>query len=100
MLYAIIGEDVMDSLEKRKQVREQHIKRLQQLQDEGRMVLAGPNPKIDSDDPGPAGFTGSIIIAEFESLEAARSWADADPYLEAGVYASVTVKPFKQVFPT
>ncbi len=99
MLYAIIGEDVVDSLEKRKQVREQHIKRLQQLQDEGRMVLAGPNPKIDSDDPGPAGFTGSIIIAEFESLEAARSWADADPYLEAGVYASVTVKPFKQVFP-
>lgn len=99
MLYAIIGEDVADSLEKRKQVREQHIKRLQQLQNEGRMVLAGPNPKIDSDDPGPAGFTGSIIIAEFESLEAARSWADADPYLEAGVYASVTVKPFKQVFP-
>lgn len=99
MLYAIIGEDVVDSLEKRKQVREQHIKRLQQLQDEGRMVLAGPNPKIDSDDPGPAGFTGSIIIAEFESLEAARSWADADPYLGAGVYASVTVKPFKQVFP-
>lgn len=99
MLYAIIGEDVADSLQKRKQVREQHIKRLQRLQDEGRMVLAGPNPKIDSDDPGPAGFTGSIIIAEFESLEAARSWADADPYLEAGVYASVTVKPFKQVFP-
>lgn len=99
MLYAIIGEDVTDSLEKRKQVREQHIKRLQQLQDEGRMVLAGPTPKIDSEDPGPAGFTGSIIIAEFQSLEAAQAWADADPYLEAGVYASVIVKPFKQVFP-
>lgn len=99
MLYAIIGEDVADSLEKRKSVREQHIARLQQLQDEGRMVLAGPNPAIDNEDPGPAGFTGSIIIAEFESLEAAQAWADADPYIEAGVYAGVTVKPFKKVFP-
>lgn len=99
MLYAIIGEDVADSLEKRKRARDKHIDRLRQLQDEGRMVLAGPNPKIDSEDPGPAGFTGSIIIAEFDSLEAAREWANADPYLEAGVYASVTVKPFKRVFP-
>ncbi len=99
MLYAIIGEDVADSLEKRKSVREKHIARLQQLQDEGRMVLAGPNPAIDSSDPGPAGFSGSIIIAEFESLADARTWADADPYIDAGVYAKVTVKPFKQVFP-
>lgn len=99
MLYAIIGEDVADSLEKRKSVRDSHIARLQQLQDEGRMVLAGPTPAIDSDDPGPAGFTGSIIIAEFESLDAARDWADADPYIEAGVYSQVMVKPFKQVFP-
>jgi len=99
MLYAIIGEDVADSLEKRKSVRDRHIARLRQLQDEGRMVMAGPNPAIDSEDPGPAGFTGSIIIAEFDSLEQAQAWADADPYLEAGVYARVTVKPFKQVFP-
>lgn len=99
MLYAIIGEDVADSLEKRKSVRDQHIARLQQLQDEGRMVLAGPNPAIDSADPGPAGFTGSIIIAEFESLDDAEAWAEADPYIEAGVYEKVTVKPFKQVFP-
>lgn len=99
MLYAIIGEDVADSLEKRKSVRDKHIARLQQLQDEGRMVLAGPNPAIDSADPGPAGFSGSIIIAEFESLDSAQAWADADPYIEAGVYAKVTVKPFKQVFP-
>jgi len=99
MLYAIIGEDVTDSLEKRKNVRGRHIARLQQLQDEGRMILAGPNPAIDSTDPGPAGFTGSIIIAEFESLEDAQAWADADPYLDAGVYSQVTVKPFKQVFP-
>ncbi len=99
MLYAIIGEDVADSLEKRKSVRDSHIARLQQLQDAGRMVLAGPNPAIDSADPGPAGFTGSIIIAEFESLDDAEAWAEADPYIEAGVYEKVTVKPFKQVFP-
>ncbi|MEX0950804.1 MAG: YciI family protein [Gammaproteobacteria bacterium] len=99
MFYVIIGEDVADSLEKRKSVREQHIARLQDLQDEGRMIVAGPNPNIDSDDPGPAGFSGSIIIAEFDSLAEARTWADADPYLAAGVYAKVTVKPFKLVFP-
>ncbi|MEX2515785.1 MAG: YciI family protein [Gammaproteobacteria bacterium] len=99
MFYVIIGEDVADSLEKRKSVREQHIARLQDLQDEGRMIVAGPNPNIDSDDPGPAGFSGSIIIAEFDSLDEARTWADADPYLAAGVYAKVTVKPFKLIFP-
>lgn len=99
MYYAIISQDVEDSLEKRKSVREAHIARLQELQDAGRMLLAGPHPAIDSNDPGPAGFTGSLIVAEFESLEEARSWADADPYIEAGVYESVTVKPFKKVFP-
>lgn len=99
MLYAIIGEDVADSLDKRKSVRDRHIARLQQLQEEGRMVLAGPNPAIDSPDPGPAGFSGSIIIAEFDSLKDAETWANADPYIEAGVYAKVSVKPFKQVFP-
>lgn len=100
MWYAIIGQDVDDSLEKRMSVRADHIKRLQDLQDEGRMLLAGPNPIIDSEDPGPAGFSGSIIVAEFDSLEAAQAWADADPYLAAGVYEEVTVKPFKKVFPT
>ena len=100
MWYAIIGQDVDDSLDKRMSVRADHIKRLQDLQDEGRMLLAGPNPMIDSEDPGPAGFSGSIIVAEFDSLEAAQAWADADPYLAAGVYEEVTVKPFKKVFPT
>lgn len=100
MWYAIIGQDVDDSLEKRMSVRADHIKRLQDLQDEGRMLLAGPNPMIDSEDPGPAGFSGSIIVAEFDSLEAAQAWADSDPYLAAGVYEKVTVKPFKKVFPT
>lgn len=99
MLYAIIGEDVDDSLARRQSVRDQHIARLQQLQDDGRMIIAGPNPAIDSNDPGPSGFSGSIIIAEFESLAEAQAWADADPYIAAGVYARVTVKPFKQVFP-
>lgn len=99
MYYAIISQDVEDSLEKRKKVREAHIARLQELQNEGRMLLAGPHPAIDSDDPGPAGFTGSLIVAEFESLDEAQSWADADPYIEAGVYGKVIVKPFKKVFP-
>ncbi len=99
MFYAIISQDVSDSLEKRMSVRPAHVARLQALQDEGRMLLAGPHPKIDSDDPGPAGFTGSLIVAEFESLEAAQKWADADPYIAAGVYEKVVVKPFKKVFP-
>jgi len=99
MLYAIISEDVSDSLPLRKQAREAHLERLNQLKEEGRLVLAGPHPAIDGDDPGPAGFTGSLVIAEFESLDAAREWADADPYVAAGVYASVTVKPFKKVLP-
>ena len=99
MLYAIIGEDVENSLEKRLGARPAHLERLQALQDQGRLITAGPNPAIDSEDPGPAGFSGSLIIAEFESLETAQAWADADPYVKAGVYANVTVKPFKKVFP-
>ena len=100
MFYAVISEDVEDSLEKRMSVRADHIDRLKQLQDEGRLLLAGPHPGIDSEDPGPAGFTGSLIVADFESLEAAQEWADADPYIAAGVYAKVVVKPFKKVFPS
>ena len=100
MFYAIISQDVENSLEKRASVRADHIARLQVLQDEGRLLVAGPHPKIDSEDPGPAGFTGSLIIAEFESLKEAQEWADADPYIAAGVYANVTVKPFKKVFPS
>jgi len=99
MLYTIIGEDVESSLEKRMGARPAHLERLQALQDQGRLITAGPNPAIDSEDPGPAGFSGSLIIAEFESLETAQAWADADPYVKAGVYANVTVKPFKKVFP-
>jgi uncharacterized protein len=99
MLYAIIGEDSENSLEKRLQVRPRHIERLNKLKDEGRMILAGPFPAIDSNDPGPAGFTGSMIVAEFESLDAAQRWAEADPYLSEGVYRRVTVKPFKKVLP-
>ncbi len=100
MWYAIISQDVDDSLEKRMSVRPDHIKRLQELQDEGRMLIAGPHPKIDSEDPGPAGFTGSLIVAEFDSLEDAQAWADDDPYIAAGVYEKVIVKPFKKVFPS
>ncbi|MGR8934435.1 MAG: YciI family protein [Gammaproteobacteria bacterium] len=99
MLYAIISEDVEGSLERRKMVRPAHLERLQQLQDAGRLVLAGPHPAIDSDNPGEAGFTGSLVVAEFNSLQDAQSWADVDPYIAAGVYARVQVKPFKQVFP-
>lgn len=99
MWYAIVGEDVPESLQKRLSVRPAHLERLKSLQDEGRLLLAGPHPAIDSNDPGPAGFSGSLIVAEFPSLEAAKSWADADPYVGAGVYAKVTVKPFKKVFP-
>lgn len=99
MLYAIVGEDRPNSLADRLAARPAHLERLKALQDEGRMIVAGPCPAIDSPDPGPAGFSGSIIIAEFSSLEAAKTWADADPYMAAGVYAKVTVKPFKKVFP-
>lgn len=99
MLYAIIAEDVTDSLALRKQVRPKHVERLQALQEQGRLILAGPHPAIDSEDPGPAGFIGSLVVAEFPSLEAAQAWADADPYVEAGVYARVTVKPFRKVLP-
>lgn len=99
MLYAINAEDAPDSLEKRLSVRSVHVERLKALQQEGRLILAGPYPAIDSPDPGPAGFSGSLIVAEFESLSAARAWAEADPYVIAGVYAKVTVKPFKKVLP-
>ena len=100
MLYAIYGEDVPSSLERRLSVRPAHLERLKTLQDEGRLLLAGPFPAIDSNDPGPAGFTGSLIVADFATLEAAKTWAEADPYVGAGVYAKVTVKPFKKVFPS
>ena len=99
MLYAIIASDAPESLDKRLAARPAHLARLEQLKNEGRLVLAGPHPAIDSNDPGAAGFSGSLIVAEFESLAAAQSWADADPYRAAGVYASVLVKPFKQVLP-
>ena len=99
MLYAIIASDVANSLEKRLAARPAHIERLQQLKAEGRVVLAGPHPAIDSNDPGEAGFSGSLIVAEFESLAAAQAWADADPYIAAGVYDKVVVKPFNQVLP-
>jgi uncharacterized protein len=99
VLYAIITQDVDDSLEKRLGARPAHLERLEALRDEGRLVLAGPHPAIDSNDPGPAGFSGSLVVAEFASLEDARAWADADPYVQAGVYAQVTVKPFKKVLP-
>lgn len=99
MLYVINGTDTVDSLQKRNTARPDHLGRLEQLRDEGRLVLAGPCPMIDSSDPGPAGFSGSIIVAEFESLQAAQIWADADPYVSAGVYESVSVKPFRKVLP-
>jgi hypothetical protein len=99
MLYAIIATDIANSLENRLTARPAHIERLQQLKAEGRVVLAGPHPAIDSNDPGAAGFTGSLIVAEFNSLEDAKAWADADPYIAAGVYANVLVKPFKQSLP-
>lgn len=99
MLYAIISEDVNDSLERRLAARPDHLARLEALRDEGRLVLAGPHPAIDSSDPGEAGFTGSLVVAEFESLESAQAWADADPYMIAGVYAKAIVKPFKKVLP-
>lgn len=99
MLYAIVGQDVPDSLERRLAARPAHLERLNALQAAGKLLLAGPFPALDSADPGPAGFTGSLIVAEFDSLATARSWADADPYVATGVYASVSVKPFKKVLP-
>ena len=99
MLYAILAEDHQGSLPLRMGARSDHLKRLQQLQDEGRMVLAGPHPAIDSEDPGNAGFSGSLIVAEFDDLAQAQAWAEADPYVAAGVYRNVQVKPFRQVFP-
>lgn len=99
MYYAIMSEDVPDSLELRKGVRSDHIARLESLRDEGRLLVAGPFPALDTTDPGEAGFTGSLVIAEFDSLEDAQAWADADPYVKAGVYRSVMVKPYKPVLP-
>lgn len=99
MLYAIISEDISNSLEKRKLARPAHLARLQQLNDEGRLFVAGPHPASDNNDPGEAGFTGSLVIAEFASLVQAQSWADTDPYVAAGIYAKVVVKPFKKVLP-
>lgn len=99
MLYAIVARDAPSSAPLRATARADHIARLHALVEDGRLVLAGPFPAIDSPDPGPAGFAGSLIVAEFESLEAARAWADADPYVEAGVYAEVEVRPFKAVLP-
>ena len=99
MLYAITGTDAPNSLDNRLTARPEHLARLQALQNDGRLLLAGPFPAIDSNDPGPAGFTGSLIVAEFDSLAAAEQWAQADPYVAAGVYASVSVKPFRKVLP-
>ena len=99
MLYAIIAEDRPDSLALRLSNRPAHLERLTDLQNQGRLVIAGPHPAIDTDDPGPAGFSGSLIVAEFNSLNEAQAWADADPYRLANVYQQVNVKPFKQVFP-
>jgi uncharacterized protein YciI len=99
MWYAILSEDVEGSLEKRASARTEHIARLRALVDEGRLLVAGPHPAVDGIEPGEAGFTGSLVIAEFESLEQARAWADNDPFVAAGVYSKVTVKPFKRVLP-
>ena len=99
MLYAIIGTDRPDSLAARQAARPAHLARLEQLQEEGRLVLAGPFPAIDAANPGPAGFSGSLIVAEFPSLADATAWAEADPYVAASVYEQVTVQPFKKVFP-
>jgi len=99
MYYAIISEDVANSLPKRKIARADHIARLNALKDQGRLLIAGPHPSIDSEDPGEAGFSGSLVVAEFDSLNSAQSWADKDPYIKEGVYKKVTVKPFKKVLP-
>jgi len=99
MWYAIVGQDVPSSLEKRLAARPAHVARLQTLQDQGRLLLAGPFPAVDAVDPGTAGFTGSLIVAEFASLASAQEWANADPYVAAGVYAKVSVQPFRKTFP-
>ena len=99
MLYAIMATDREDSLPARLEARPAHLERLETLQADGRLIIAGPHPALDTPDPGPAGFSGSLIVAEFASLEDAQSWADADPYVAAGVYQQVLVKPFKKVFP-
>lgn len=99
MFYAIIGTDSENSLQQRLAVRPQHLQRLNALQDDGRLLLAGPFPAVDANDPGPAGFSGSLIVAEFDSLEAATAWADADPYVTEGVFSTVVIKPFKKVLP-
>tara|TARA_B110000977_G_C10937217_1_gene439440 strand:+ start:697 stop:996 length:300 start_codon:yes stop_codon:yes gene_type:complete len=99
MYYAIISEDIENSLEKRLSARPDHVQRLKDLVDQGRLLVAGPHPAIDNEDPGEAGFTGSLVIAEFDSLEHAQSWADADPYIAVGVYAKIIVKPYKKVLP-
>ena len=99
MLYAIISQDIENSLEKRKSARPDHVARLNKLKDESRLILAGPHPAIDTKDPGEAGFTGSLVVAEFENLKEARAWADSDPFVEAGVYSSVIVKTFNKVLP-
>jgi hypothetical protein len=99
MLYSIVGIDNANSLEARLAVRNEHVARLKELLEQGRLIIAGPNPAIDSDDPGEAGFSGSIIVAEFDSLQAAQAWADEDPYIKSGAYESVMVKPFKKVLP-
>jgi len=99
MWYSIISEDVEESLPLRARARDAHVARLQHLVSEGRLLIAGPHPAIDANDPGEAGFTGSLVVADFASIEAAQSWADADPYVEAGVYGQVAVKPFKLVLP-
>ena len=99
MLYAIVAQDVEGSLQRRLSVRPAHVERLIALRDAGRLILAGPHPAVDAEDPGEAGFTGSLIVADFDSLDDAQHWADDDPYVGAGVYAQVTVKPFKKVLP-
>ncbi len=99
MWYTIVAEDAPDSLKKRMAARPEHLARLHLLQNEGKLLLAGPFPAIDSNDPGPAGFSGSLIVAEFDSLSAAKTWANADPFVKAGVYISVVVKPFRKTLP-
>lgn len=99
MLYAIIGQDVPDSLEKRMAARPAHLARLQALQEKGRLLLAGPFPAVDAADPGAAGYTGSLVVAEFASLQAAQAWADAEPYIAAGVFGQISVRPFRKVLP-